>query len=186
MRPIHSKSDPEFLAQWRAGDLDAGAALLAGHMPSLLRYFRRYAGEDADELLQVSLLACIENQQRFRGDATFRTYLFTIARHALYRHFRERARRRRQVTLDAVNLFDPALGSVERLADLQLQAAVGRGLAQLGPLDRRLLQRFYADDTDSQHLALEYGIKPSSVRARLHRARRVLAQHVRAEEAGLG
>jgi RNA polymerase sigma factor (sigma-70 family) len=182
MRSNYLNSDLQFLEQWRAGDIGAGAALFSAHIPGLLRYFRRYAADDAEELLQVSLLACVENQQRFRGDATFRTYLFTIARHALYRHFRERARRRCQVPVDDVTLIDSELDSVERLAERQLQAALRHAFAQLGPLDRSLLQRFYADDVDSQDLAMEHGIKPSSVRARLHRARRLLAQRIRSEE----
>ena len=178
MHPTTALNDRALLELWRAGDHRSGATLLARHTPSLVRFFRRRAGDDADELLQATLLASVESRQRFRGEASFRTYLFTIARHELYRYFRERARRQRQVAVDEVSLIDPELSSLERLAQLQLHAALQRALEQLAPQDRCLLHRFYDDETDSYRLALEHGIKPASVRARLHRARRVLLQHM--------
>jgi len=178
MRPMNLHTDTILLERWLSGDPEAGATLLARHTPGLLRFLRRRAGDDADELLQATLLACVESRQRFRGEASFRTYLFTIARHELYRHFRERARRQRQIAVDDVTLIDPGLSSAEHVAQRQLHAALRNALAQLAPRDRRLLHRFYADDEDSQNLALEQGLKAASIRSRLHRARRVLAQHI--------
>lgn len=179
MRTTYLFTDQDLLEHWRGGDVRAGATLLERHTPSLLRFLRRRAGADADELLQATLLACVESHQRFRGEASFRTYMFTIARHELRRLFRERAHRQRQLCVDEVVLIDPVVSSAERLAERQLYAALDDALTQLSVEDRTLLRRFYADDADSGELALERGIKPVSVRARLHRARRALAQHIR-------
>jgi RNA polymerase sigma factor (sigma-70 family) len=179
MRPTHLFTDQALLEMWCGGDVRAGAALLARHAPSLLRFFRRRASADADELLQATLLACVETHRRFRGEATFRSYMFTIARHELQRCYRERARRQCQVAVEEVTLVDPVLSSADQLAQLQLHAAVQEALTHLSAADRTLLRRFYHDDVDSSELALEHGLKPSSVRARLHRARRELAQRIR-------
>ena len=41
------------------------------------------------------MLACVKARDGFREDASFRTWLFTIARHELYAHWRSRQKRTR-------------------------------------------------------------------------------------------
>jgi RNA polymerase sigma factor (sigma-70 family) len=171
-------SDRALLENWRAGDARSGGELLARHHAGLLRFFQRRAGADADELLQGTWLACVESFQRIRGEATFRTYVFSIARNELYRYYRERSQRLRQLCVDELALIDPQPSSPERLADLQRIAALAEALAQLPEADRALLHDVYAQDIQSPALAREHGIAPSSLRARLHRARRELAQRM--------
>jgi RNA polymerase sigma-70 factor (ECF subfamily) len=171
-------SDRALLDNWRAGDARCGGELLARHRAGLLRFFQRRAGADADELLQGTWLACLESFQRIRGESTFRTYVFSIARNELCRYYRERSRRQRQLCVDEVALIDPAPSSAERLAHVQRIAALVSALARLSDADRELLHHVYAEDLQSPALAREHGIAPSSVRARLHRARRELAQHI--------
>lgn len=42
--------------------------------------------------MQSTFLACLRARDRFRKESSFRTYLFTIARHELYRVLRTRQR----------------------------------------------------------------------------------------------
>ena len=148
-------------------------------MPALTRFLRHRAGVDAEDLLQNTLLACIETRASFRGDASFRTYMFTIARHELQALFRARTRLRRQVDVEGVVLIDPSRSAEEGAAAQQLHSALRSALLRLRPEDFALLRQVYIDESDSCQLASQHSIKPSSVRARLHRARRTLAQHAR-------
>ena len=74
------QEDSELIAAWRCGDAAAGQALFARHFDGLYRFFRTKCGDDADELVQATLLACVSARAQFRGEASFRTYLFAIAR----------------------------------------------------------------------------------------------------------
>jgi hypothetical protein len=67
------RADDELLEAWRAGDLSAGNALFARHFDSLCRFFRNKVSGEIDDLIQRTLLACLEGQRSFRGDASFKT-----------------------------------------------------------------------------------------------------------------
>src|SRR5262245_33747402 len=113
----HSPNDIALLEACRAGDKQAGNALLARHFSALLGFFENEAGADADELIQRTLLACAESYQQIRGEASFRTYLFTIARHELYRYFRQRSQQRDRLDFGVSSLFDlktSATGQIQR------------------------------------------------------------------------
>jgi len=164
------------LEAWRAGDASAGDALLSRHARPLLRFLRSKVGAEADDLQQRTLLACVESHQRIRGEASFRTYLYMIARHEVYRFFRRRYAVRRFAPIDASALVDPAPSAVEALVHGETQAALATALGQLDADDRALLRKFYVEGWSSPALAATLGIKPTSVRARLRRVRVELEQ----------
>src|SRR5262245_48843442 len=91
--------DPDLvlLERWRAGDQQAGQDLFARHFADIYRFLQHKAGADADELAQQTFLGCLASRDQFRQQSSFRTYLFAIARHELYRHLR---RIRRDENLD--------------------------------------------------------------------------------------
>ncbi|HMG55334.1 MAG TPA: sigma-70 family RNA polymerase sigma factor, partial [Kofleriaceae bacterium] len=85
-------SDLALLDLWRAGDTAAGEALFQRHFDSIYAFFETKCEADADELTQATFLACLRARDQFRKESSFRTYLFTIARHELYRVLRGRQR----------------------------------------------------------------------------------------------
>jgi RNA polymerase sigma-70 factor (ECF subfamily) len=168
---MQGASDRNLLEHWRAGDRTACETLLARHCGPLLRYFKRRAGSEADDLLQRTLVSCLESVMRLRDEATFRTYLFTIARHELYRFYRRRAARMAQLTLDD---YDPPAQGASAEADLlqrERERALKQALTRCSEAERELLRLFYESNLDSRTLSLRLGIEPSSVRARLYRSR---------------
>lgn len=168
---MEGASDRTLLAHWRAGDRAACEMLFARHCQPLLRYFKRRAGAEADDLLQHTMLLCLESAMRLRDEATFRTYLFTIARHELYRFYRRRALRVAQQTLDD---YDPPAHGASAEAELfqrERERALAQALTRCTEAERELLSLFYESNLDSRTLSERLGIEPSSVRARLHRSR---------------
>ena len=101
-------SDTELLDAWRSGDESSGQALFKRHFSSLYRFFRNKVGDDSDDLIQRTFLAALKGIDGFRGHSSFRTYLFVIARHELYRYLRGRHRDRER--------FDPEHETLEGLA----------------------------------------------------------------------
>lgn len=160
-------ADSELLARWRAGDATAGHALFAGHFDSLYRFFRTKCGDDADELVQTTLLALVGARDQFRGDASFRTYLFVIARQKLHRYFTTRPR------------FDPMETSVAdhvtsvrtAIARGEVHGALVEALRQL-PLEwQTLVELHYWEGVDTVALGDIFGVPPGTIRVWLHRAR---------------
>jgi RNA polymerase sigma-70 factor (ECF subfamily) len=177
-------TDFTLLQAWRNGDADAGNALVQRHFVSLQRFLRHKAGAEADELFQRTLLACVESHRRIRGDSSFRTYLFTIARHELYRFYKRRDARRRWIDVDACVLRALEPSALDLQIHRQSRRELSSALLKLPERDRRLLALVYVDELDSSTLAAALGIKPTSVRARLHRARRELRSALLAEPLG--
>jgi RNA polymerase sigma factor (sigma-70 family) len=81
-------NDLELLARWRSGDNRAGGTLAQRHLDSLYRFFIRRARGYEDDLVQQTLVACVEARDTFRGESSFRAYLFGIARFQLLSHYR--------------------------------------------------------------------------------------------------
>ena len=64
--------------------LPDGQQLFKRHFRKVYRFFETKSSDDADELVQATFLACVRAKDQFRGDSSFATYLFTIARHELH------------------------------------------------------------------------------------------------------
>ena len=162
-----SELDTQLLQRWRAGDNTAGEALFARHFDSLYRFFRSKCGDDADELVQATLLACVDARDQFRGDSTFRTYLFVIARQKLHRFFATHPR------------FDPLESSVADITTT-VRTAIARDErnAQLAaamltlPVDlQTLLELHYWEGLDQHALSAVFAVPPGTIRVWMHRAR---------------
>jgi RNA polymerase sigma-70 factor (ECF subfamily) len=179
-------SDYDLLDAWVAGDAEAGNALFERHLGSLQRFFGSKVGSDGDELVQRTMIACVESHRAIRREASFRTYLFTIARHELYRFFRERARDGARLDFELTSLRD--LGTSPTGALLKRQEADRlRAAMETLPLDTQVtLELHYVEGLDSFEIADVLGIAPGSVRARLHRARESLERALADLDRGAG
>lgn len=89
-RPARLRSDFELLDAWKAGDATAGNRLFQRHYQALFRFFRNKVGDEAEELVQQTLLACVRTASRFEKRSSFRSYLYCAARSKLYDHWRRR------------------------------------------------------------------------------------------------
>lgn len=171
--------DLELLERWRGGDQGAGQALFAGHFPEIYRFFRHKVGGEADELAQRTFLECARSRDQFRGQSTFRTYLFAIARNQLYRYLRE-LRRDERLDFDVTSIADlvtTAGTRLERARDAELL----RGALRELPLEQQvLLELYYWHDLDATALAEVCGAPAVTIRTKLFRARRALRERLQA------
>ena len=87
------EDDRSLLDRWRAGDEPSGRALFQRYFDPMYRFFATKCAEP-DELVQATFLALVRARDQFGGRSSFRTYLYTIARHELYRHLRTLRRER--------------------------------------------------------------------------------------------
>src|SRR3982750_1363387 len=91
-------SDAELIQRWKAGDTRAATRLVGRHSQALAR-FAASAGEreGIEELVQDTFVRAFASLDSFRGESSFRTWLFTIERRLMLD--RRRAERRSRETV---------------------------------------------------------------------------------------
>lgn len=171
-------SDLDLFERWRTGDREAGNQLIERHFDSICRFFENKAPDAADELVQHTFLACARSLEQFRKKASFRTYLFTIARNELYRYWRSRRRDRHDLDFSVTSLADLGTTPSGRLVRRQEQKLLLQALAAL-PLEQQIiLELRYWEDLNVTELADMFDIAAGSMRARLYRARNGLRERM--------
>jgi RNA polymerase sigma-70 factor, ECF subfamily len=77
-----AESDEVLMRRYQRGDEQAFRQLYERHRASLLRFARRLSAEigDSEEIAQETWMAVIQGRERYRPQARFVTYLFSIAR----------------------------------------------------------------------------------------------------------
>jgi RNA polymerase sigma-70 factor (ECF subfamily) len=131
---------------------------------------------DAEDLAQDTYLRAIDSLDRYRGDASFRTWLFGIARHVCADHVRRRVRRRR---LDALR---PPRREFMGAADEEI--GVLDLLDALDPDQRSAFVLTVIMGLEYSEAATICGCPVGTIRSRVNRARdRLRALHAAAESA---
>ena len=172
-------TDDELLAKWRAGEAEAADALFERHFDGLYRFFRNKAPASADDLVQRTLLACFEGRDRFRGECSFRTYLFAIARNQLLGHLAA-ARGGAAVAPEHDSIVDSAPSPSAALHLRHEHEIVLQALRRI-PVDHQiLLELFYWEQQSGAELAEILGAPEGTIRSRLRRARQLLSAEVEA------
>jgi RNA polymerase sigma-70 factor (ECF subfamily) len=136
-------------------------------------YLARMTSDDrlADDLLQDTYYRFLRTRTAFESDDHRRHYLFRIATNLVHDH--RRRPRRERAPLDSAQLdvsserIDVGERAVRRL-DL------ARAMSQLKPRDRSMLWLAYAQGFSHEEIAGVLGLRTSSLKALLHRARQRL------------
>ncbi len=167
-----SATDVELLEAWRGGDERAGRELFERHFDPIYRFFRSKVDDAAEDLTQQTFMGCVKGKQVFRGDASFRTYLFTIARNRLYTHIRDRQRRDAVVEIGEQSVADLGLASPTRqLADHQEQRLLLLAMRSL-PIDMQIaLELHYWEGLSVREIAEVVEAPEGTIKRRLQRAR---------------
>lgn len=166
-------NDFELLEAWRAGDRMAGNALFDRYFDALFRFFRNKVTSGADDLVQQTFLACVESRDRFRGDSSFRTYLFAVARSKLYDHL---GRQQREGAIDwgVTSCADLGVSPSGLMAEDEQQRLLLVALRSL-PIELQMaLELFYFERIHGPELAEVLGMPEGTVRSRLRRGRELL------------
>ena len=170
--------DLDLLPAAVAGDVDAFEALVRRHQSRIVSLARTLAGrgEDAEDLAQEVFVRVYKGLGRFRGESTFRTWLYQVAVNVARSHHARR-RRERPVWIDSgadeAAVFDPPDRADFEAAWLT-RDAVTRALDQL-PEDLRLAVTLRdVHGLDYRDIAETTGAPIGTVESRIFRARRRL------------
>ncbi len=164
-------SDYEVLLAWKDGDRSAADELIGRYFDPVCRFFRSKLGDDVDDLIQHTFLDCVDAHERFRGEGSFRSYLFSIAHNRLYDHLRRLRQQPDFESIGAMSIRD--LGTTpSRAAARSEESAVLRTALDHLPLDQRIvLELAYWEEMKGPEIGIALGIPANTVRSRLARAR---------------
>ncbi len=171
-------TDFERLDAWREGDRAAGSELFGRHFEALFRFFRNKVAGSADDLIQRTMLGCVEHRDRFNKQSTYRTYLFAIARHELLDHLRRRHRAGEEINFTSVSLHDLGTSPSSAVARDERSQKLEQALAML-PVDFQIaLELSYSERMGGPEIAEVLGINANTVRSRLARGRQMLRREL--------
>jgi len=165
-------SDAELFERWSAGDEAAGEELFRRYFDAIARFFRNKATDDWPELVQKTFLVCIEARASFRGDGSFRSFLFGIAYHQLLRSYRDRGNERIDLTERSAHDLDPTASAcmAKREEERLLLAALRRI-----PVEYQVvLELHYWEEMSAAACAEVLALPVGTVKSRIRRARELL------------
>jgi len=173
--PPHSESsDLDLIRRWRTGENAAASQLVGRHAEALARFVASAGERDqVDEIVQDTFVRAFAAIDSFRGDSSFRTWLFTIARRLLMD--RRRAERRSRIVGsveegDAVTQFD-ALDTI--VADESLQR-VHSAVEALSPKQREVFLLRVEQGLSYKEIATIVESTEGATRVHYHNAMRIV------------
>ena len=162
-------ADEDLFRRWKDGDKTAGEQLFARHFDAIYAFFEHKATGDVSDLVQRTFVGCIEARERYRGASSFRTFLFAIARHELYAHYRAQ-KAGAQIDFERSSLMDlsPGVTSVVRAAT---EKSVLLDALRAMPLEMQVaLELHFWQGLSGPEMAEVLEIPEGTVRSRIRRA----------------
>ena len=163
-------TDAALVAAYRRGDERAATELVRRHAAPVGRFLYASGAEssDVDDLVQDTFFRAFRALDGWRGEASFRSWLFTIGGNLLRDEFRKR-KGRQMFSLEDRDLPDRADPSAD-LAAAEAEQRVRDGLATLPRLQREVFLRRAQQGGDYQEIAAALGTTPGAARVHYHHA----------------
>jgi RNA polymerase sigma-70 factor (ECF subfamily) len=199
-------AERSLIAQARAGDQEAFAAIVRLHQRSVFQLALRMLRdqEDAVEATQEVFLAAWQGLGSFRGEAQLSTWLYRITFHHCLK-VSEQRKRDEQTRTELVAATAQAEEPAARLSEIHAQSALGdlrervrAEMANLPPKYRAVLAMRHMQDLSYEEMAEVLRVPIGTVKTHLFRARAILKERLtgfdraatdgvsRAEELGAG
>ncbi|MDQ2647326.1 MAG: sigma-70 family RNA polymerase sigma factor [Myxococcota bacterium] len=157
------------IRHWRSGDRHSGDRLLRRYLPVLQSYFSRRVNSNVDDLIQRTLLACVQAVDRYEGRSSFKTYLLGIAHHQFLMSLRREPRPGGDVTASGIPTGDDSPSQLA--AFRQEHFILVKALIRLSPEYLNVLKLFYWSQLSVEQIAETLSIAPGTVKSRLSRGR---------------
>ncbi|PRQ03381.1 ECF RNA polymerase sigma-E factor [Enhygromyxa salina] len=173
-------TDLELFDAWTDGDRAAAEELFERHFDAIDRFFRNKVVNGNDDLVQQTLTACLESRDRFRRDASFRTYLFAIANNILRSYFRARRRESERLEFTEISACDLAPGPSTLFRARREQQLLLESLRQI-PLDYQVvLELYYWEELPGSAIAEIVQLPENTVRSRIRKGKQLLEKKMKA------
>ncbi len=181
--------EADLVAAAKSGDQHAFLELCHRYRPSLKRRIRGIVRnyEDAEDILQDTLMSAFRHLAGFRAQCSFRTWIVTIATNHSLMLLRKR-RNRPETGLEIVTaegkqveifqIPDPMPNPEQLYARHQASQSLSQAVRMLPPGFRLLVERYHRDEVKLVDAANAMGITAAAAKSRLLRARIALRRHL--------
>ncbi len=171
--------DAALVQAYRAGDERAATALVTRHTAALGRFLAGLGADpgEIEDLVQDSFFRAFRRLDSWRGEASFRSWLFSIASNRSRDEYRKR-KGRRFITIEDRDLptrDDPESQLLARETGTILEA----GLSRLPRLQREVFLLRVRQGFDYEEIAAALGTTPGAARVHYHHAVKRLKEAVR-------
>ncbi|MFO7942461.1 MAG: sigma-70 family RNA polymerase sigma factor [Bacillota bacterium] len=171
----------------RSGDVSAFESLVEEYDGRIYNMAFRMLGnpEDARDVTQETFLKAYSSLSRFRGDSSFSTWVYRIAKNACLDFLR---RRSRGTVFSLDQPLDTEEGELERQVpgdlpdpeevalDSEVRRAVSEAIANLPPHHRSIIVLRDIEDLSYEEIAEVLEVELGTVKSRLYRARTSLSR----------
>jgi RNA polymerase sigma-70 factor (ECF subfamily) len=171
-----------------AGDHEAFRELVERHQNAVIGTVAKMLGNasEAEDISQQVFMRVWRHAKRYRPDAKFTTYLFTITRNLVFNETRRRSRKKevsadeREETTKHLIADSPDRRPDAELLQLELQQAVDAAIASLPETQRMavILRRY--EQLSYEEIAKTLKLSVSAVKSTLFRARTTLRESLKA------
>jgi RNA polymerase sigma-70 factor (ECF subfamily) len=171
-----AETDRDLIDRWTAGDSRSATLLVARHADALAR-FAVSSGErdEIEELVQDTFVRAFSSLDSFRGESSFRTWLFTIERRLMLD--RRRSERRQRVTVE-VQAGDAATDytALDSLPAEEAESRVRKAVDGLSPTQREVFTLRVEQGLSYREIAEVAGTTEGAARVHYHNAIRVVKE----------
>jgi RNA polymerase sigma-70 factor (ECF subfamily) len=182
-------SESELIAAAAGGDADAMRHIIQTHNRRLYRVARAVLHDDseAEDVVQEAYVRAFRNLETFRGDSALSTWLSRIVINEALGRLRKQKREGKMTDLDAaqaeiIQFPGNAGDDPERtMAQRQILHLVEEATDKLPAAFRAVFVARVIEGLSMEETAGLLGIKPETVKTRLHRARQMVRKELDAQ-----
>jgi RNA polymerase sigma-70 factor (ECF subfamily) len=166
---------PDIIRRAQAGDSAAFEQLYREHSPRVFALCLRLSGgtrSEATELMQDVFIRAWRNLKSFRGDSAFSSWLHRLTVNAMLENARAAKRRESRVT----TMGELTTDSFARSEQPDVNVDIERAIAALPDGARMAFVLHEIEGYQHAEIAAQLGIAEGTVKAQLHRARKLLIE----------
>lgn len=175
------------LKRLRAGDREACVDLIDGHYQEVYWYLLGLSRDEerAADLTQNTFAKVWRGIASFRGESSFRTWLFAIARNEFLLHLRASGRDPELVEYSDLEVVsDPAPSVEEALNARDLEDVVRKQVRTLPGRYREVISLHYFSRMSLREIAKVLSVPSGTVKSRVHKALELLKEGLEKMEIG--
>lgn len=171
-------SDLELLDAWRDGDNAAGDTLICRYFDAICRFFRGKLGDDVEDLVQRTFEISTARRAQIHTGASFRGFLFGVARNLLLDHLRRRFRRGEHENISVLSLVALGTSPSEAVHRGEREALLLEAMRRIAIDQQIILELAYWEGLSGREIAEALETHENTVRSRLSRARTALREQL--------
>jgi RNA polymerase sigma-70 factor (ECF subfamily) len=172
------EADRDLIDRWMTGDPRAASLLVSRHADALAR-FAASSGEreEIEELVQDTFVRAFGSLESFRGESSFRTWLFTIERRLMLDRRRSEKRSRATVPVQAGDAATEYTALDTLIAD-EAQSRVRMAIDSLSPMQREVFTLRVEQGLSYRDIAEVVGSTEGAARVHYHGAMRAVKEYL--------